>query len=102
VVRLGDRVRVRSIDLGGQPDSIAVSPDGAFAAIAIESQRAEDGDLPQPPTGFVRLLALDGAPEQWTPRRVEFDVEQARAAGLDTPRTSNRSTSRSTTVVRWR
>ncbi|EKF23422.1 putative alkaline phosphatase [Mycolicibacterium hassiacum DSM 44199] len=93
VVRVADRSRVRSIDLGGQPDSIAVSPDGSFAAVAIENQRdeeaappgGEEGDLPQPPTGFVQLIDLVGAPQSWTTRRVEFEVEAARAAGLDTP-----------------
>lgn len=92
VVRVADRTRVRSIDLGGQPDSIAISPDGAFAAIAIENQRDEEatpggeqGDLPQPPTGFVQLLDLAGAPAGWAARKVDFDVEAARAAGLDTP-----------------
>lgn len=93
VVRVSDRTRVHSIDLGGQPDSIAISPDGSFAAIAIENQRDEEftppggeqGDLPQPPTGFVQLIDLKGAPTTWTPRRVDFDVEAARTAGLDTP-----------------
>ncbi|SEH47985.1 Esterase-like activity of phytase [Mycolicibacterium rutilum] len=93
VVRTADRSRVRSIDLGGQPDSIAISPDGAFAAIAMENQRdeeatppgKEEGDLPQPPTGFVQLIDLGGAPDAWTPRRVDFDVDAARSAGLDTP-----------------
>ncbi|GFG52341.1 alkaline phosphatase [Mycolicibacterium agri] len=93
VVRVADRTRVRSIDLGGQPDSIAISPDGAFAAIAMENQRDEEatppggdeGDLPQPPTGFVQLVDLAGAPDRWTARRVDFDVSAARAAGLDTP-----------------
>ncbi|ADU01133.1 esterase-like activity of phytase family protein [Mycolicibacterium gilvum] len=93
VVRVADRTRVHSVDLGGQPDSIAVAHDGSFAAIAIENQRdeeftppgAEEGDLPQPPTGFVQLLDLAGAPDTWVPRRVDFDVDAARAAGLDTP-----------------
>ncbi len=93
VVRVADRTRVHSIDLGGQPDSIAVSPDGSFAAIAMENQRdeeftpggAEEGDLPQPPTGFLQLLTLAGPPAAWTARKVDLDVEQARAAGLDTP-----------------
>ena len=30
------------IDLGGQPDSLKISPDGRYAAIAIENQRNED------------------------------------------------------------
>ncbi|CDO28305.1 esterase-like activity of phytase family protein [Mycolicibacterium porcinum] len=93
IVRTADRTRVHSIDLGGQPDSIAISPDGSFAAIAMENQRneeftppgKEEGDLPQPPTGFVQLIDLKGAPNTWTPRKVDFDVEAARQAGLDTP-----------------
>ena len=28
-----------TIDLGGQPDSIAVSPDGKYAAVVIENER---------------------------------------------------------------
>ncbi|OMB88536.1 esterase-like activity of phytase family protein [Mycolicibacterium conceptionense] len=93
IVRIADRTRVHSIDLGGQPDSIAISPDGTFAAIAMENQRneeftppgKEEGGLPQPPTGFVQLIDLTGAPNTWTPRKVDFDVEAARKAGLDTP-----------------
>ncbi|MGV0741057.1 esterase-like activity of phytase family protein [Mycolicibacterium sp. XJ870] len=93
IVKIADRTRVHSIDLGGQPDSIAISPDGAFAAIAMENQRneeftppgKEEGDLPQPPTGFVQLIDLKGAPNTWTPRKVDFDPEAARQAGLDTP-----------------
>ncbi|MGV0718615.1 esterase-like activity of phytase family protein [Mycolicibacterium sp. XJ662] len=93
VVRVADRTRVHSIDLGGQPDSIAVSPDGSFAAIAIENQRGEEftppggeeGDLPQPPTGFVQLIDLAGPATEWTPRQVDFDVDAARAAGVGTP-----------------
>lgn len=93
VVRISDRSRVRSIDLQGQPDSIALAADGGFAAIAMENQRdeeftpqgGEEGDLPQPPTGFVQILDLGGAPDAWQLRRVDFDVEAARSAGLDTP-----------------
>jgi len=33
---------VTTIDLGGQPDSVAISPDGAYAAIAIENERDEE------------------------------------------------------------
>ena len=32
---------VTTIDLGGQPDSVAISPDGQYAAIAIENERDE-------------------------------------------------------------
>ena len=76
VVRLSDRTVVRSIDLGGQPDSIAVSPDGDYAAIAMENQRDEDvppvgsdeeGDLPQLPAGTLQVLGTSAAdPADWT------------------------------------
>ncbi len=49
-------------DLGGQPDSIAVSPDGTIVAIAIENERDEDlnnGVIPQMPAGNVTILQLE-------------------------------------------
>ncbi|MBF6412525.1 esterase-like activity of phytase family protein [Nocardia cyriacigeorgica] len=93
VVRISDRTKVHSIDLGGQPDSIAVSKDGTRAAIAMENQRdekftpegGEEGDLPQPPTGFVQILDLSGEPNRWSARPVHIDENAARQAGLDTP-----------------
>ncbi|MEZ5659716.1 MAG: hypothetical protein R3E83_14635 [Burkholderiaceae bacterium] len=42
VVDIATRTEVARIDLGGQPDSVAVSPNGQFAAIAIENERDED------------------------------------------------------------
>ena len=33
---------VKTWDLGGQPDSVAVSPDGKYVVIAIENERDED------------------------------------------------------------
>ena len=99
VIRLRDRQRVRSIDLGGQPDSIAVSHDGSFAAIAIENERdeeatpdgAEEGDLPQLPAGFVQLVSLRGSPAAWKATPVPLvnpdgsALPALIAAGLDTP-----------------
>ncbi|TKW67629.1 MAG: esterase-like activity of phytase family protein [Paracoccus denitrificans] len=56
---------IASCDLGGQPDSVALSPSGDMIAIAIENERDEDmndGALPQMPAGFVvRLPLTDGA-----------------------------------------
>lgn len=95
VVRISTREKVRTIDLGGQPDSIAISPDQAYAAIAMENQRDEEatpaggaeGDLPQAPAGFVQLLDLPStaAPAAWTLRQVGLDQPTLAAAGLDTP-----------------
>ncbi len=48
-------------DLGGQPDSVAVSPDGTFVAVAIENERDEDlgdGRTGQMPAGFVDIISI--------------------------------------------
>ena len=59
---------VRTIELGGQPDSIDITSTGSDAYIAIENQRdeelapegLEEGDLPQQPTGWLAHLDLTG------------------------------------------
>ena len=75
VLSLLDRSVRNRIELGGQPDSIAISPTGSrggdYAAIAIENERDEDvndGEIPQLPGGFVVTLELTGAPSGWTAR----------------------------------
>lgn len=87
VVDLTTHALVRTLDLGGQPDSIALTPDKAHAAIAIENQRDEevdDGALPQLPAGFLQLVDLPGSdPATWTTRAVPFTAEAL--TGLDTP-----------------
>ncbi|MFE6282684.1 esterase-like activity of phytase family protein [Streptomyces sp. NPDC057877] len=80
VISLRGRERVASFDLGGQPDSIAISKDQRYAAVAIENERDEDatppggeeGDLPQAPAGFVQILDIkQGAePARWRTRAV--------------------------------
>jgi Tol biopolymer transport system component len=57
VVDITTRAILRSIDLGGQPDSIKISPDGKYVAIAIErNEEVEvdgvEGGLPQLPAGY--------------------------------------------------
>ncbi len=99
VFTVADRSLVTSIDLGGQPDSIAISPDGAYAAIAMENQRDEEftpaghdeGDLPQAPAGFVQVIELGGDASTWTAIPIGLTqpdgtpLESFVAAGLDTP-----------------
>ncbi|RCS23677.1 esterase-like activity of phytase family protein [Phyllobacterium salinisoli] len=67
VIDLATRKVEASCDLGGQPDSVAVSPDKAFLAIAIENERDEDlndGEMPQLPGGDLKIVSLkDGAPD---------------------------------------
>ncbi|MBC9247991.1 esterase-like activity of phytase family protein [Paracoccus sp. 11-3] len=64
-VDLTSKTIVESCDLGGQPDSVALSPAGDVIAVAIENERDEDvndGALPQMPAGSViRLPLKDGA-----------------------------------------
>jgi hypothetical protein len=66
LVDIASKKMESTCDLGGQPDSVVVSPDGTFAAIAIENQRDEeinDGALPQLPAGELIILSLkDGVP----------------------------------------
>ena len=91
VYDIATRALVRSIDMEGQPDSIATSPDGTYAVVAIENQRDEDltppggdeGDLPQAPAGFVQVIGTTGAPTAWTTDRV--DLPAADLAGMNTP-----------------
>src|SRR3546814_10443346 len=42
VIEIATRKIEARCDLGGQPDSTAVAPDGSFVAVAIENVRAED------------------------------------------------------------
>ena len=54
---------VKQIPLAGQPDSIAIDPNGNFAAVAIENERNEDINdemIPQYPAGNLALINLDG------------------------------------------
>ena len=61
VFELASKSIIARCDLGGQPDSIAISPDGSIAAIAIENERDEDlnnGEIPQLPAGNVVIFSL--------------------------------------------
>ena len=78
VVDIASQTIVRTMPLGGQPDSVAVSPDGQFCAIAIENERDEDdpatgGAPPQLPAGYLVIIDLIGHdPNNWTLRTVDL------------------------------
>ncbi len=75
VVDIASQTIVRSINLDGQPDAIDVSPDGRYAAIAIENERDEDlgdGEPPQAPAGFLTIVDLAGSVDKWSTRKVEL------------------------------
>lgn len=76
VVNIESREVAATLPLGGQPDSVAVSPDGRYAAIAIENERDENlgsGEPPQAPAGFLVIVDLEGEPSDWRTRTVDFD-----------------------------
>lgn len=91
VIDIASRTVVREIEMMGQPDSVAVSPGGYFAAVAIENERDEDidvggveGGLPQFPAGFLQVLRLKGAPANWTVKKVEMsDLRGCKTAPED-------------------
>ena len=69
IIDVDSKAIVRSIDIGGQPDSVAVSKDGNYAAIVIENERDEDlgdGGLPQLPAGGLVVVNMTGAVADWT------------------------------------
>ncbi|MEV6306852.1 esterase-like activity of phytase family protein [Actinoplanes sp. NPDC051861] len=59
VIDAKSRAVVRELDLGGQPDSVAVAPSGRYIAVAIENERDEDvndGAIPQAPAGWLAVV----------------------------------------------
>lgn len=75
VVDLATHTIVKALPLGGQPDSVAISPDEKYAAIVLENQRDEDendGLIPQLPAGQLVVIELQGSPNWWPLRYVDF------------------------------
>jgi len=77
VVDLATKTVAATCDLGGQPDSLAKSPDGKFLAIAIENERDEevnDGAIPQLPGGNLTVFSIgaDGAVDCATRKVVDL------------------------------
>lgn len=76
VVDIATKTVIHSINLSGQPDSIAISPDGKYALVVIENERDEtlNGGLPpQLPAGKLVIVDLTAAaPTAWTTRDVDL------------------------------
>ena len=70
VYDLDSRTLVTEHSLAGQPDAIALSPDGKYAAVAIENE-ALDG-FPSAPPGAVTIVDLTGEPKEWGFREVQL------------------------------
>ncbi|WP_163265336.1 esterase-like activity of phytase family protein [Chelativorans alearense] len=67
LIDIAGKTAEASCELAGQPDSVAVSKDKRFLAVAIENERDEDlddGVIPQMPAGTLQIFSLtDGAPD---------------------------------------
>jgi hypothetical protein len=75
VVDIAKRELLATIDMGGQPDSVAVSKDGNYIAVVLENQRDETlngGALPQLPAGALKIVDVTGAPSTWKIRSVDL------------------------------
>ena len=75
MIDLVTRATVRTIDLGGQPDAVDISPDGQYATVVIENQRNEDINgalIPQLPAGTVVVVDIKGKPDTWTTKLVDL------------------------------
>ncbi|CCV06608.1 conserved exported hypothetical protein [Mesorhizobium metallidurans STM 2683] len=76
VIDLASKAIESTCDLGGQPDSLALSKDGKFLAIAIENERDEevnDGEMPQMPAGDLKIFTLaKGQPDCATMKTVNL------------------------------
>jgi len=100
VFDLATRARVATIDLGGQPDSLKVSPDHRFIAVAVENERDETlcvggtnndravsdsactagggrlGGMPQNqlgnPAGYLSVIEVLGPPPSWVRQDVSL------------------------------
>jgi alkaline phosphatase len=75
VIDLASKAIEASCELGGQPDSVALSKDGKFLAVAIENERDEelnDGEIPQQPSGSLKIVSLVGGADCATIKTVEL------------------------------
>ena len=75
-----------TLDLGGQPDSVAVSPDGRYGVVVIENERDEDlgdGAPPQAPAGYLLIVDMLGAPVDWSMRKVSLSHLEGMLFGDD-------------------
>lgn len=64
VVDLTTDAVTATCDVQGQPDSVSLSPDGGYLAIAVENERDEDlndGVIPQLPAGHLASFQVDGS-----------------------------------------
>ena len=59
------RVNAARFDLGGQPDSVAASPDGAYGVVATENEREEDLSTETPPQLPAGSVVVVNTAREW-------------------------------------
>jgi hypothetical protein len=76
IVDIASKTVEAKCDLGGQPDSLVLSPDKSFLAVVIENERDEeinDAAIPQMPAGNLTVFSLkDGALDCSTKKVVDL------------------------------
>ncbi len=76
VIDIDSQSIVKTFELDGQPDSIAVSPDKRYGAVVIENERDEDlgdGRPPQLPAGFLVSLKMPNSnPHNWSLKNISL------------------------------
>ena len=75
VVDIASKTIIKTLELGGQPDSVAVSPNGQYIVIAIENERDEelgDGRPPQLPAGYLMVVDTAAHVNAWALRKIEL------------------------------
>ena len=96
VIDLATKTIEATCDLGGQPDSVALSADKSFLAIAIENERDEevnDGAIPQMPSGNLKIVPIAaGVPDCARHQDGRTDRPRRRRAGRRRSRNSSTST----------
>lgn len=88
IVHIPTKDLITTLDLGGQPDAVTVSPNQRYAAITMENQRNED--LPwepngQQPGGFLAVVDLVGQPAHWKLRKISLDGLATKVGGDPEP-----------------
>ena len=78
VYNLNTKRRVKRFNLRGQPDAIAISPDGRYAGVVVENERDEDlgdgrpGQRGNPPGKVVIIDMRTNNPRRWRARNVSL------------------------------
>jgi hypothetical protein len=72
IVNLNTRGVLRSIPLAGNPDSVAVSPDGTRAIVAVENPNINGSDQPPIPGFLVALDISNDDPSVWTTANIDL------------------------------